>query len=177
MTEQKIEAFWRNATAKDVAKVMGGEKVVARFKSVDNDWPTACPRQGYLAGWSSYDKIFPFIDNHGDHYRFCQVYDPPQWWLDKPDPGEGYRLLEKFPDEPKRATDEGWCPDDAKWYPVSNDNGIQLGYRWYRRRIEPVNNPEELESSTIPFYAYDGLEIILPNGKKIKTTLKGFELL
>jgi hypothetical protein len=175
MNEQKIEAFWRDATDKDVVRVMNGEKVEARFKSVDDDWTTACPREGFLAGWSNYDRIFNFIDDNGDHYRFCQVYDPPQWWLDKPDPGEGYRLLEKFPPEPKLATDQALAAGEY-WQPVQNDNGVQEDKTWYRRRIEP-NSPKKLDSLSIAFKAHDGLEIILPSGKRLRVTFKRFEVL
>jgi hypothetical protein len=132
--------------------VMRGETVEARFKSVNNDWLTACPREGYLAGWSSYDKIFPFIDDNGDHYQFCQVYDPPEWFVNKPDPGEGWRLLGKFPHEAKLGTDEAWAYHADCWQVVQNDNGVQEKTTWYRRRI--ANNPASSDSSrsrdTIP---------------------------
>ena len=47
MTEQKIEAFWRDATAEDIALVMKGEKVEARFR--DND--TGHWIESRLQGW------------------------------------------------------------------------------------------------------------------------------
>jgi hypothetical protein len=141
MNEQKIEQFWRDATAEDIAKVMKGEKVEARFKSVDNDWPSASPREGFLAGWSNYDKLFQYIDDSGDCFRYCQVYDPPQWWLDRPDPGEGWRLLEKFPDEPKLGTDEAWDCHSKEWRRTFANDGDQAKAVWYRRRIE-TNSPE-----------------------------------
>ncbi len=137
MTE-KIEQFWRDANEGDVAKVMRGDKVEARFKSVDNDWPSASPREGFLAGWSNYDKLFQYIDDSGDCFRYCQVYDPPQWWLDKPDPGEGCRLLEKFPAEDLQPGDEWFEPDPLeKGWKVSH-NERQANFLFYRRRIEPV---------------------------------------
>jgi hypothetical protein len=132
---EKIEQFYRDATADDIARVMNGEAVEARFKSVNNDWLTAYPREGHLVGWSSYDKIFPFIDDNGDHYQFCQVYDPPEWFVNKPDPGKGWRLLEKFPPEPKLGTDEVWRLFKT-WEATANDNGVQEEDCWYRRRIE-----------------------------------------
>lgn len=144
-TEQKIEAFWRDAIVEDIAKVMRGEKVEARFKSVDNDWPSAHPHEGLLAGWSNFHKRFQYIDDKGDCFRFCQVYEPQQWYIDKPNPGEGYRLLKKFPDEPKLATDEAWDVLIREWRVTSIDDGIQCEEVWYRRRIEP-NSPEKLDS-------------------------------
>jgi len=152
MNEKKIEQFWRDATSDDVARVMRGETVEARFKSVDNDWLSASPREGFLVGWSSYDTLFQFIADSGDAYRFCQVYAPKAWYIDKPDPGEGFRLLEKFPHEPKLGTDEAWAYHAGCWQVVKNDNGVQEKTTWYRRRI--ANNPEIPDSSrsrdTIP---------------------------
>jgi len=167
MSEQKIEQFWRDANAGDIAKVMRGEKVEARFR--DGEGTSWYLRK--LIGWNT----GLFRCDRAEGWKQCQVYDPQQWWLDKPDPGEGYRLLGKFPDEDKLGTDEAWNPEDAKWQPIAR-GGEQEYAAWYRRRIDP-NVPEIPDSSSIPFKAYDGLEIILPNGKKIKTTLKGFEVL
>jgi hypothetical protein len=172
----KIEAFWENATAEDVARVMAGETVEARFKSVDNDWPSASPREGFLVGWSSYDTLFQYIDNKGDHFRFCQVYDPPQWWLDKPDPGEGYRLLEKFPDEPKLGTDEFWNLRDKTWRRTATTDETQSDCVWYRRRIEPVepvkSKPVLIRRRVVEI----GDEMELPNGRVLMFNGEGFEV-
>ena len=168
MTEQKIEQFWRDATAEDVARVMEGEKVEARFR--DSEETSWCLRK--LVGWNT----GLFRCDRAEGWKQCQVYDPPQWFLDKPDPGEGYRLLEKFPLEAKLGTDDYWNILVNEWRSVGSGDNEQHKYVWYRRRIEP-NVPEIPDSSSIPFKAYDGLEIILPSGKRIKTTLKGFEVL
>jgi hypothetical protein len=167
----KIEQFWRDATADDVARVMKGEKVEARFRDEDTDiWSVS----RFLGG---YDATRPnslhWISNNANQWKQCQVYEPQQWWLDKPDPGEGFRLLKKFPDEPKLATDEGWFPDHAKWCPIENDNGIQLEGYWYRRRIEP-NPPEKLDSCVDHLEV--GKEYKLPSGQSIFVTEKGFEV-
>lgn len=170
MTEQKIEAFWRDATAEDVAKVMRGEKVEARFR--DGEGTSWYLRK--LIGWNT----GLFRCDRAEGWKQCQVYDPPQWYINKPDPGEGYRLLEKFPAEALVKGDQwfdykrrDWSPSFRASYKLVQDDQV-----WYRRRIEP-NIPEIPDSSSIPFKAYDGLEIILPSGKRIKTTLKGFEVL
>ena len=144
MTEQKIEQFWRDATAEDIAKVMKGEKVEARFRDVDTSiWSVS----RFLGG---YDATCPnslhWISSNANNWKFCQVYEPPQWYLDKPDPGEGYRLLGKFPDEPKLATDEAWDCHSKEWRRTFA-KGDQAKAVWYRRRIEP-NSPEKLDSST-----------------------------
>jgi len=48
----KIEQFYRDATADDVARVMRGETVEARFRDkTDKEWK---PR--FLSGWSKIDK-------------------------------------------------------------------------------------------------------------------------
>jgi len=128
MTGQTIEAFWRNATAADIAKVMKGETVEARFRDIAlRDW-----KFGHLNGWADGE----FRCDLANCWVHCQVYDPPEWYTNKPDPGEGYRLLEKFPDEPKRATDDAWNWVDEKWNSIARD-GEQQYATWYRRRIEP----------------------------------------
>ncbi len=133
MTE-KIEQFWRDATAEDIAKVMKGENVYARF------------RDRYADGWAEY--YLSGVNGKGwiaGNFRWdlCQVYDPPQWWLTKPDPGEGFRLLEKFPDEELKKGDE-WLRH-GEWKETERPYGGQTKQTygaWYRRRIEPVNNLE-----------------------------------
>jgi hypothetical protein len=192
MTTKHIEAFWENATADDVAQVMAGETVEARFRDFESvKWvENGCSLVGWCAGvWTS---------SSGLPWNHCQVYREPSWYADKPDPGLGFRLLGKFPDEPKLATDEGWFPDDAKWCPVESDNGIQLEGYWYRRRIEPVE-PEpkhyvlrvgdtvetpsghriEIVSrgETQRTYALTaGGKVTLPNGQTITITAKGYEV-
>jgi hypothetical protein len=130
MIEQKIEAFWRDATAEDIAKVMNGENVYARFRDrCANGWA-----EYYLSGVNGKGWI-------AGNFRWdlCQVYEPQQWWLDKPDPGEGWRLLGKFPDEPKLATDEFFDTFEKTWVQVGDTGSNQYHGVWYRRRIEPVN--------------------------------------
>jgi hypothetical protein len=143
MSEQKIEQFWRDATAEDIAKVMKGENVYARF------------RDRYADGWAEY--YLSGVNGKGwiaGNFRWdlCQVYEPQQWWLDRPDPGEGWRLLGKFPDEPKLNTDEFFDTFDKAWTLVGETGSNQYYGVWYRRRIEPVNSPEKLDSarSNIP---------------------------
>jgi hypothetical protein len=143
VSEQKIEEFWRDATADDVARVMRGETVEARFKDDEH----VGMAYGTLAGWSC-DRPTWYCEQAGQRAYFenCQVYDPPAWFVNKPDPGEGYRLLEKFPPEPKLGTDEAWAYHAGCWQVVQNDNGVQEKTTWYRRRIE-TNNPTSSDSS------------------------------
>jgi len=148
MTEQKIEAFWRDATAEDIAKVMRGEKIEARFRDFGMvTWNTG----RFLAGYDALSTTgMHWIASNANQWKFCQVYDPPAWFLNKPDPGEGWRLLKKFPDEPKLTTDEFFDSRrqvvgqsrketfDNKWTQVGDTGSIQYHGVWYRRRIEPA---------------------------------------
>jgi len=130
MSERKIEAFWRDATAEDIARVMKGENVEARFRdSALRDW-----KFGHLNGWADGE----FRCDLAMSWKQCQVYEPKQWWLDKPDPGEGYRLLEKFPLEAKLGTDDYWSILVNEWRSVGSGDNEQHKCVWYRRRIEPV---------------------------------------
>ncbi len=147
----KIEQFWRDATADDVARVMSGEVIEARFRRNEADCWVASGVDGCslnLAGW--YKDAW--LDHEYDAWVQCQVYDPPEWFVNKPDPGEGYRLLEKFPVEDKLATDEQWSNFCGKWMHQSSGRHVdpridklQVDKVWYRRRI--ANNPEIPDSS------------------------------
>jgi len=176
MTETKIEAFWRDATAGDVAEIIKtGKPVLARFRDEDaEDWQDCL-----LAGWriSRYYPGVIWLDLDEITWRQCQVYEPQQWWLDKPDPGEGYRLLEKFPMEPKGPDDEEWDASERlwKWNPLIASLYDQHQTLWYRRRIEPVNSPEKLDSCVDCLEV--GKEYTLPSGQSIFVTEKGFEVL
>jgi hypothetical protein len=141
MNEQKIEQFWRDAKHGDVARVMNREAVEARFRDrIDQEW-----KPGFLSGWSKIDKSdsIQWAASSGAFWRFCQVYDPPQWWLDKPDPGEGYRLLDPFSDELPIFGDCAYCKINKRWVELKpNFLPVRHPKVWYRRRIEPVNNLE-----------------------------------
>ena len=127
-----IEKFWRDATDKDVVRVMAGEAVEARFRDVGAE-PWCSPRE--LRGCKTLKEqglrwISPMVC-----YSLCQVYSPPQWWLDKPDPGEGFRLLGKFPDEALQPGDEFF--EYNQWWPIFfEDPYPQVEGIWYRRKIE-----------------------------------------
>jgi hypothetical protein len=145
MTEQKIEQFWRDATAGDIAKVMRGESIMVRVRQESSQNWVSTDVDGYDLNITGWDRG-RFIDSEGEQWDQCQVYDPPQWWLDRPDPGEGYRLLKKFPDEPKLATDEFFDPLFNRWTRTATTGETQSDGAWYRRRIEP-NNPKKLDGS------------------------------
>ena len=127
-----IEQFWRNARAEDVVDVMNGKEVEARFRDADfENWA-----YGKLRGVKVLSDGMWLWLTSGAPWHYCQVYAPPEWFTNKPEPGEGYRLLEKFPDEPVRGGDfmkntgGGWT-ELTKGCNPSQTEGI-----WYRRRIE-----------------------------------------
>jgi len=131
----KIEKFWRDATADDVARVMAGETVEARFRnSKRHEW-----EQRVLRGWYRYGGDEKFWDQCGYQWLKCQVYREPSWYTNKPDPGPGWRLLGKFPDEEPQLGDSVFCPGSEIWLEL--EAGFDPGQRhglWYRRRIEVV---------------------------------------
>ena len=140
-----IEKFWRDATAADVARALAGEVVEARFRDSEIHVWTSVRR---LIGARAVDVpeiALRWLDC-ASGWRYCQAYAPPQWFLDKPDPGEGYRLLGKFPDEGLQSGDEGFnVLDDGKWEESLNvEAGFGQSERiWYRRRIEqPKTEPK-----------------------------------
>jgi len=131
MSSEKIEAFWQDATADDVARVMAGETVEARFRDEEAEpWTSVRALRGWSDGsWVSISR-----------WEHCQVYREPSWWTERPDPGPGFRLLEKFPSEELKSEDEWFSPESKIWSPSvracrgeRQDEDI-----WYRRRIEPV---------------------------------------
>jgi hypothetical protein len=199
MSDKKIEQFWRNATAADIAKVMKGETVEARFRDPSagwGDWVWFAIDNStlFLAGW----KAGEWFDHEGDDWTHCQVYDPPQWWLDKPDPGEGWRIL--HPDERVEKGDEYYSSANNMWLLSGSPDTCdckQANFP-YRRRIEAVE-PEpkhyvlrvgdtfETPSGQLIKVVSPGVEQIefklkagfkakLPNGQTITATEKGFEV-
>ena len=161
-----IEKFWRPATDKDVARVMNGEEVEARFRDKESQrW-----QSGFrLGGWMKYD-VHPWLDMNASTWTLCQVYAPPQWFLDKPEPGEGHRLLGKFPDEAVQGGDSafdrstGWSSLRDGCMPTQAE-GI-----WYRRRIEPPN-PEPKH-----YTLQVGDTADVPSGHRIAITEHGVEV-
>jgi hypothetical protein len=176
MSEQKIEAFWENATAFDVAQVMEGETVEARFR--DDEGGKWLESDHSLGGYDSTEEFCKWISSTGCPWRFCQVYREPSWFTDKPDPGPGYRLLEKLPDEELKPGDEYFDNPTGKWH-LSGHAKIQkqqLAETWYRRRIEPVE-PVESKPVLIRRRVVEiGDEIELPNGRVLVFNGEGFEV-
>jgi hypothetical protein len=195
----KIEAFWENATADDVAKIANTRKSIpARFRDEETeDWVDYL-----LTGWKL-SRHLPgavWIDADGASWAHCQVYREPSWYADKPEPGQGFRLLDKFPDEELKPGDEYFDQATIKWRCSLNAKAGQPQPEkvWYRRRIEPVE-PEpkhyvlrvgdsvetpsgQLVKAVSPcveqieFKLKAGFKATLPNGQTITATEKGFEV-
>jgi hypothetical protein len=135
MTTEYIEKFWVDATADHAVRVMNGETVEARFRdSVIHLWCGERKLTGVRAV-DSPDFSLRWL-NRDSSWRYCQVYEPESWWLERPDPGPGYRLLGKFPDEAKLRTDEYWSVTSEVWVPVVFGGSNQSEQVWYRRKIE-----------------------------------------
>jgi hypothetical protein len=134
----KIEAFWQDATADDVAKIANTRNPIsARLRDSGKDgW-----EEGLLAGWKLRRSDVAWIDADGASWKQCQVYREPSWYANKPDPGPGWRLLGKLPDEELKPGDEGWdLWHDGKWSEsdFAKEGKPQQERTWYRRRSEPV---------------------------------------
>jgi hypothetical protein len=173
----KVEKFWVNATADDVARVMAGETVEARFR--DDEGGKWLESDHSLGGYDSTEEFCKWISSTGCPWRFCQVYREPSWYTNKPDPGLGCRLLEKLPDEELKPGDEGWdLWHDGKWSEsdFAKEGKPQQERTWYRRRIEPVE-PVESKPLLIRRWTVDpGDEIKLPNGRLLIINQDGFEV-
>jgi hypothetical protein len=135
---KKIEAFWVNATAFEVARVMNGETVEARFR--DDEGGKWLESDHSLGGYDSTEEVCKWISSTGCPWRYCQVYREPSWHANKPDPGPGFRLLEKFPPEELQPEDDWWGVESKDWLPSRRAcRGEQQDEdAWYRRRIEQL---------------------------------------
>jgi hypothetical protein len=174
---EKIEAFWGNATADDVAGIAKtGKPIPARVRDED----TGHWRQVLLAGWklARFDPGAIWIDADGGCWAQCQVYREPSWYADKPDPGLGWRLLEKFPDEELKPGDECFGLS-GEWGSScqAKAGGHQVFGMWYRRRIEAVKPVEHYLGRVEAIKQFIvGDTFWHPNGLLLKVTEKGFEV-
>jgi hypothetical protein len=170
----RIEGFWQDATADDVARVMAGETVEARFRDTETD-PWCSPRDltGCKAVGDGKLRWFTLTAS----WRYCQVYREPSWYTERPDPGPGWRLLGKLPDEGLKPGDECFS-STGKWdqsYKATIGERQSFGM-WYRRRIEVVE-PVESKPVLIRRRVVEiGDEIKLPNGRVLVFNGEGFEV-
>ena len=175
MTTEKIEAFWENATAKDIERVMAGETVEARFRDSETmPWGDCYT----LTGWVNERRHQWRSAEAGGRWNHCQVYREPSWWLNKPDPGPGFRLLGKMPNEELKPGDEYFDRPTGRWHLSGHakTQQQQLTETWYRRRIEPVE-PVESKPLLIRRRVVEiGDELKLPNGSVWVFNGEGFEV-
>jgi hypothetical protein len=145
-----------------------GRPLPARVRNEEGDsWLDDAFLWGWINGnWAA----------RGAYWNFCQVYREPAWYTERPDPGPGYRLLGKFPDEPVRGGDFVYRSDGV-WLELVNECNPMQGPRiWYRRRIEPVE-PVESKPVLIRRRVVEiGDEIKLPNGRVLVFNGEGFEV-
>ena len=120
MNEQNyIERYWRDATPEDAIKE---PPMVARFRYEDaEDW-----EYDLLVGWDRTDQCH--WRSELDAFEHCQVYDAP-------DPGEGWRLIDKEKDA-KKPGDE-YLDSERGWRPAGCNIGFLKGHT-YRRRTTPA---------------------------------------
>jgi len=160
MSAEKIERFWKNATADDVERVMKGETMEARFR--DSTIHLWCERLKLAGVTLGIDGKPRWIASTGS-WVFCQVYREPSWWLERPDPGPGWRLLGKLPDEELKEYDEWW--NGTHWgVSFRFASGPQSEGVWYRRRIEAMK-PESIkldEGSKCPMQGCSGVLRLRP---------------
>ena len=130
---ERPEVFWVDVTSKHVVDAMNGKDVEARFRDrADGPWTSVRK----LKGWSKF-KADNWFHDGSIAWNFCQVYEPQSWWLNKPDPGPGCRLLDKFPDEELKPGDEFF--QYGKWWPVFLEDAYpQVREIWFRRHIESL---------------------------------------
>ena len=135
-----IEQFWRAATPSDAIKE---PPMVARFRGADGgDWMVA-----NLFGYRRGDHCWLCDELLGIWAQGCEVYDEPGWHRNKPEPGEGYRLLEKFP-EPESIITGDEFKYGKNWHEAGTSE--QEPTTWYRRKIEPAAVTEDTGSANKP---------------------------
>jgi len=91
----RISTLYRKPKLNDIVSlVQTGKPVEALFAMEGAAWAS-----DFLHGILYKNGDFRWLDSRGADWDDCRIYDPPEWVINKPDPGEGFRLLEKFPDE------------------------------------------------------------------------------
>lgn len=131
----RISTLYRKSKLDDIVSlVQTGKPVEALFAMKGTAWI-----HSFLHGILYKNGDFRWLDSRGADWDDCLIYDPPQWYLDKPDPGDGWRLLEKFPaEELQSGFDQVYHVECQSWLGVATISSEQTETDWYRRRIEPV---------------------------------------
>jgi hypothetical protein len=117
-----------------------------------------------------------------------EVYDPPEYWLNKPTPNPGYRLLNKFPHEDIAIGDEGWNTASKRWVTVTSPySNKQPDEVWFSRRIEePPAVSKTVVDQLRQGYVYVnesvhrpkvGDSVVFPSGLRVVVNEKGFTVI
>jgi len=89
-----------------------------------------------LVAIDKYDVTWGLVEGVMYSRKKCDIIGE---WQDKPDPGEGWRLL--HPEEDLEAGDEFWSQSEQTWIPSLRSQTIQCNGWYYRRRIAPQYVP------------------------------------
>jgi hypothetical protein len=133
---------WRDATGDDIARMMKGETVEARFRDhLQEDWSKAI---WLLAGYDDTEEHW--IDNTGCPWVYCQV--PVD--AGKSDLPKDFRLLGK---EPRLASDGYWSLSCKDWLVIGDRVEIANRDKWPAIRFvvdepEPVKHQSQDQASS-----------------------------
>lgn len=175
-----IEEFWKEAKPEDLLK---NRDRIVRVRNGCIGWSAPTKLDGFTL-YTDKDKVTWYAN--GSLYDECQMYDPPEYWLNKPTPNQGYRLLNKFPHEDIAIGDEGWNTRSKKWVTVTNpSSNKQPDEVWFSRRIEepPVSKTvvcqlrQRLRLDTeFVHHPKVGDIVVFPGGLTVTAIEKGFTL-
>lgn len=140
-----VEEFWKEVKPEDFLK---NRDMIVRLRTIHkgmvgngaSDWSGPTKLDGFTL-YTDKDKVTWYAN--GSLYDECQMYDPPEYWLNKPTPNPGFRLLNKFPHEDIAIGDEGWNTRSKCWVTVkSPSSNKQPDEVWFSRRIEEPKAPK-----------------------------------
>lgn len=174
-----VEEFWKEVKPEDFLK---NRDMIVRVRSGIYDWSGPTKLDGFTL-YTDKDKVTWYAN--GSLYDECQMYDPPEYWLNKPTPNPGYRLLNKFPHEDIAIGDEGWNTTSKRWVTVKSPySNKQPDEVWFSRRIEePPVSKTIFDNVLKQGYRLDtkfvhhpkvGDSVVFPSGLHVVVNEKGF---
>lgn len=155
-----VEEFWKEVKPEDFLK---NRDIIVRVRNGHTGWSGPTKLDGFTL-YTDKDKVTWYAN--GSLYDECQMYDPPEYWLNKPTPNPGYRLLNKFPHEDIAIDDEYWNSTSKRWITVTSPySNKQPDEVWFSRRIVKfVHHPKV------------GDTVVFPGGLTVTAIEKGFTL-
>jgi len=200
-----VEEFWKEVKPEDFLK---NRDMIVRVRNGHIGWSAPTKLDGYtLTSDSACEMINLHVNNkawgmpefppvpvtykvtwyaNGSLYDECQMYDPPEYWLNKPTPNPGYRLLNKYPHENVFIGDECWNAKSKCWvYVGSPSSNKQPDEVWFSRRIEdqPAVSKTIFDNVLKQGYRLDakfihhpkvGDSVVFPSGLRVVVNEKGF---